>query len=94
MDFNLKKYYYKFFDTVKYKDYKSNKLVEKSIKIFEEKFMTTSFINIFRNLRGSYNLLDLAQKPRGKSLPKSRRVFKKQYEISASNYVFLSFDFG
>ena len=50
-------------------------------QIFEEKFMTTSFINIFRNLRGSYNLLDLAQKPRGKSLPKSRQVFKKQYEI-------------
>ena len=36
MDFNLKKYYYKFYDTAKYKDYKSNKL-EKSIKIFEEK---------------------------------------------------------
>ena len=43
--------------------------------------MTTSFINIFRNIRGSYNLLDLAQKPRGKSLPKSRLAFEKEYEI-------------
>ena len=43
--------------------------------------MTTSFTDIFRNIRGSYNLLDLAQKPRGKSLPKSRLTFKKEYEI-------------
>ena len=38
MDFNLKKYYYKFFDSPKYKDFKSKKLVDNSVKIFEEKF--------------------------------------------------------
>ena len=38
MDFNLKKYYYKFFDSQKYKDFKSKKLVDNSVKIFEEKF--------------------------------------------------------
>ena len=43
--------------------------------------MTTSFTDIFRNIRGSYNLLDLAQKPQGKSLLKSRLTFKKEYEI-------------
>ena len=43
--------------------------------------MTTSFTNIFKNIRETYNLLDFAQKPRGKSLPKSRLAFKKEYEI-------------
>ena len=38
MDFNLKKYYYKFFDSPKYKHFKSKKLVDNSVKIFEEKF--------------------------------------------------------
>ena len=43
--------------------------------------MTTSFVNIFRNIKGSYNLLDLAQKSRGKSLPRTRASFNDEYNI-------------
>ena len=43
--------------------------------------MATSFVNIFRNIKGSYNLLDLAQKPRGKSLPRTRASFNDEYNI-------------
>ena len=43
--------------------------------------MTTSFVNIFRNIKGSYNLLDLAQKPRGKNLPRTRASFNDEYNI-------------
>ena len=43
--------------------------------------MATSFVNIFRNIKGSYNLLDLAQKTRGKSLPRTRASFNDEYNI-------------
>ena len=43
--------------------------------------MATSFVNIFRNIKGSYNLLDLAQKPRGKSLPRTRASLNDEYNI-------------
>ena len=47
--------------------------------------MTTSFVNIFRNIKGSYNLLDLAQKSRGKSLPRTRASFNDEYNV-LNNY--------
>ena len=43
--------------------------------------MNNSFSNIFKSIRGSYNLLDFAQKPKGKSLPRTRKSFKEEYEI-------------
>ena len=43
--------------------------------------MTTSLTNIFKNLRGSYNLLDLAQKTKGKNLPRTRASFNDEYQI-------------
>lgn len=43
--------------------------------------MTSNFINIFRNIKASYNLLDLAQKPKGKSLPRTRASFNEEYNI-------------
>ena len=43
--------------------------------------MTTSLVNIFRNIKGSYNLLDLAQKPRGRNLPRTRASFNNEYNI-------------
>lgn len=47
--------------------------------------MTSNFINIFRNIKASYNLLDLAQKPKGKSLPRTRASFNEEYNI-LNNY--------
>ena len=43
--------------------------------------MKKNFLNVFRSLKGSYNLLDFAQKSKGKTLPRSRKSFKKEYEI-------------
>ena len=43
--------------------------------------MNNSFSNIFKSLKGSYNLLDFAQKSKGKPLPRSRKSIKKEYEI-------------
>ena len=43
--------------------------------------MKKKFSSIFRSLKDSYNLLDLAQKSKGKTLPRSRKSFKKEYEI-------------
>ena len=43
--------------------------------------MKKKISSIFRSLKGSYNLLDLAQKSKGKTLPRSRKSFKKEYEV-------------
>ena len=43
--------------------------------------MKKSLSDIFRSLKGSYNLLDLAQKSRGKSLPRTRASFNDEYNI-------------
>ena len=43
--------------------------------------MRKSLSDIFRSLKGSFNLLDLAQKPRGKSLPRTRASFNEEYQI-------------
>lgn len=43
--------------------------------------MNNNFSNIFKSLKGSYNLLDFAQKSKGKPLPRSRKSIKKEYEI-------------
>lgn len=43
--------------------------------------MKKNFLSVFRSLKGSYNLLDFAQKSKSKSLPRSRKSFKKEYEI-------------
>ena len=43
--------------------------------------MNNNFSNIFKSIKGSYNLLDFAQKPKGKSLPRTRKSFKEEYEI-------------
>ena len=43
--------------------------------------LNNSFSNIFKSIKGSYNLLDFAQKSKGKPLPRSRKSFKKEYEI-------------
>ena len=43
--------------------------------------MNNNFSNIFKSIKGSYNLLDFAQKSKGKTLPRSRQSFKKEYEI-------------
>ena len=40
-----------------------------------------SFSNIFKSIKGSYNLLDFAQKSKGESLPRTRKSFKEEYEI-------------
>jgi hypothetical protein len=45
------------------------------------KKLNNSFSNIFKSIRGSYNLLDFAQKSKGKPLPRSRKSIKKEYEI-------------
>ena len=55
--------------------------------------MNNSFSNIFKSIRGSYNLLDFAQKPKGKSLPRTRKSFKEEYKIlNAYKNGFLSRD--
>ena len=43
--------------------------------------MKKNFLSVFRSLKGSYNLLDFAQKSKGKILPRPRISFKKEYEI-------------
>ena len=43
--------------------------------------MKKNFLSVFRSLKGSYNLLDFAQKSKGKILPRSRKSFEKEYEI-------------
>ena len=43
--------------------------------------MNNNFSNIFKSLKGSYNLLDFVQKSKGKPLPRSRKSIKKEYEI-------------
>ena len=43
--------------------------------------MNNSFSNIFKSIKGSYNLLDFAQKSKGKPLPRTRKSFKEEYKI-------------
>ena len=43
--------------------------------------MKNSLSNIFKSLKGSYNLLDLAQKKRGKPLPRTRASYNEEYKI-------------
>ena len=43
--------------------------------------MSNKLSDIFKSLKGSYNLLDFAQKERGKPLPRSRKSYKKEYEL-------------
>ena len=43
--------------------------------------MNNGFSNIFKSIKGSYNLLDFAQKSKDKPLPRSRKSFKEEYEI-------------
>ena len=43
--------------------------------------MNNSFSKIFKSINGSYNLLDFAQKSKGKPLPRTRKSFKEEYEI-------------
>ena len=43
--------------------------------------MKNNFLSIFKSVKGSYNLTDFAQKPKGKLLPRSRASIKKEYEI-------------
>ena len=43
--------------------------------------MQKNILNIFKSIKGSYNLIDLAKKPKGKDLPRSRASFKEEYEI-------------
>ena len=43
--------------------------------------MNNGFSNIFKSIKGSYNLLDFAQKSKDKPLPRSRKSFKEEYDI-------------
>ena len=43
--------------------------------------MNNNFLSIFKSIKGSYNLTDFAQKSKGKTLPRSRKSFKKEYEV-------------
>jgi len=43
--------------------------------------MNNNFLSIFKSIKGSYNLTDFAQKSKGKNLPRSRKSFKKEYEV-------------
>ena len=43
--------------------------------------MNNNFLIIFKSIKGSYNLTDFAQKSKGKTLPRSRKSFKKEYEV-------------
>ena len=43
--------------------------------------MQKNILNIFKSIKGSYNLIDLAKKPKGKDLPRSRASFKEEYKI-------------
>ena len=43
--------------------------------------MNNNFLSIIKSIKGSYNLTDFAQKSKGKTLPRSRKSFKKEYEV-------------
>jgi len=43
--------------------------------------MKNNLLTIFRSIKGSYNLIDFAQKSKGEPLPRSRASIKKEYEI-------------
>ncbi len=43
--------------------------------------MKNNLLTIFKSIKGSYNLIDFAQKSKGKPLPRSRASIKKEYEI-------------
>ena len=43
--------------------------------------MNNNFLSIFKSIKGSYNLINFAQKSKGKNLPRSRKSFKKEYEV-------------
>ena len=43
--------------------------------------MNNNFLSIFKSIKGSYNLTDFAQKSKGKTLPRPRKSFKKEYEV-------------
>ena len=43
--------------------------------------MKNNFLDIFKSIKGSFNLIDFAQKPKGKSLPRTRASFKEEYKI-------------
>ena len=43
--------------------------------------MNNNFLSIFKSIKGSYNLTDFAQKSKDKTLPRSRKSFKKEYEV-------------
>ena len=43
--------------------------------------MNNNFSNIFKSIKGSYNLLDFAQKSKGETLPRTRKSFKEEYKI-------------
>ena len=43
--------------------------------------MKTNFSIIFKSLKDSYNLIDFAQKERGKPLPRSRKSYKIEYDL-------------
>jgi hypothetical protein len=43
--------------------------------------LNNNFSNIFKSIKGSYNLLDFAQKPKGKPLPRTRASFNEEYNI-------------
>ena len=43
--------------------------------------MQKNILNIFKSIKGSYNLVDFAKKSKGKSLPRTRASLKEEYEI-------------
>ena len=43
--------------------------------------MKNNLLTIFKSIKGSYNLIDFAQKSKGIPLPRSRASIKKEYEI-------------
>ena len=43
--------------------------------------MKNNLLTIFKSIKGSYNLIDFAQKSKGNPLPRSRASIKKEYEI-------------
>ncbi len=43
--------------------------------------MQKNLLSVSRSLKGSYNLLDFAQKSKGKILPRPRTSFKKEYDL-------------
>ena len=43
--------------------------------------MQKNILNIFKSIKGSYNLVDFGKKPKGKSLPRTRASLKEEYKI-------------